>query len=872
MSKATKPKGPRARPGVQPERPRKLLERPWPWMILAGLIGGAIVALALSMLKTAQDDGGDAGAAFLLLAGTGLIAVVLMLLTAFYSARKRRRVLQEHLPGTMMTWLKAHVWLGLVATFAIVVHWWLYPINSRITTGKITLAILVVLVVSGIAWRIVYVTVPRGIPGKVGNLSLKDTRSRREQIEVEIEKTLAGASDELRRLADELLRGKTKVAELDGRAATLAVQEQASWQELRALAERLERYKGREPKQERYHRMLQGWKLLHLPLAVALGAAIAIHVADVLGIDNKVFAEEAQAFPDSGQCADCHSDIVREWNLAVHSVAQTSPTTVAQTALALQIDPNIGALCTNCHAPIGMQITPNDTFPLPGEGGAPVVSEGITCWTCHSVSEIPGELRGGQDDFPVGRAGDRDFGTVFGPPLGGDPPLPVPDHQTAQGFMTNELNTFQLCGSCHNVKADIEGDGFSPFGDEEADESGNDEDGDGKLDENELVEVDRDEDGIADAIDVDGSGLIEDLVLQTTFDEWEDYLANDQGGVPCATCHMLSSTGPAVDDAPGNLDLPDRTLHSHAFIGVDYDLEPGHYAGLGVGGGDATAEVLGLREGLINSGVTIQAEVRVRDVSADILPAEVTVRTGFIGHDFPTGFAFARQWWLEVSATTADGEEVCLTPIDPATKLPDPERDRVAVLVGHDREPQGGPQAVRPDRGRRSLRHRVELDRADLHAEPARRLRPVARELPEDPDRRGSRRRRNVHRGAVPVVATRHREEPDPRRRPAGDGRPEALRRPVQHEGRRRPRAHLRLSVRREPVRWTGGHGERRDAPAAPAAVLPPRARRLLPERVVVEDPAEADGGLGHPGQQQRPSPGAIVVPRELGARDARHR
>jgi hypothetical protein len=147
----------------------------------------------------------------------------------------------------MMTWLKAHVWLGLVATFAIVVHWWLYPINSRITTGKITLAILVVLVVSGIAWRIVYVTVPRRIPGKVGNLSVKDTRSRREQIEVEIEKTLAGASDELRRLADELLRGTTNVAELDGRAATLAVQEQALWQELRALAERLHRYRGREP-------------------------------------------------------------------------------------------------------------------------------------------------------------------------------------------------------------------------------------------------------------------------------------------------------------------------------------------------------------------------------------------------------------------------------------------------------------------------------------------------------------------------------------------------------------------------------------------------------------------------------------------------
>jgi cytochrome c554/c'-like protein len=672
VSRATKPKGPRARPGAEPVRPKKLLERPWPWMILAGLIGGAIVALALSMLKSAQEDGGDSGSAFLLLAGTGLAGVTLMLLTAFYSARKRRRALQEHMPGTMMTWLKAHVWLGLAAAFAILVHWWLYPINSRITTGKITLAILIVLVVSGIAWRIVYVSVPRRIPGKVGNLSVKDTRSRRDQIDVEIEKTLAGASDDLRRLSEELLRGKTRVGELDARAATLAVREQAAWQELRALAERLERYRGREPKQERYHRMLQGWKLLHLPLAVALGAAIAVHVWDVLGIGNRVFADEAQAFPDSGQCADCHSDIVREWNLAVHSVAQTSPTTVAQTALALQLDPNIGPLCTNCHAPIGMQITPKDTFPLPGEGGDAVVSEGITCWTCHSVSEIPGELRGAEEGFPVGRAGARDFGTVFGPPLGGDPPLPVPDHQTAQGFMTKELTTFQLCGSCHNVKADLDGDGFSPFGDQQSDESANDEDGDGKLDENELVEVDEDGNGFADPIDVDGSGLIPDLVLQTTFDEWEDYLANDQAGAPCAECHMPSSTGPAVDDAPGNLDLPDRTLHSHTFVGVDYDLERGHYAGLGVGGGDATEEVLDLRQRLIDSGVSIQAEVRQQDVSPDFLLAEVTVRSDLIGHDFPTGFAFARQWWLEVSATTSDGEPVCLTPIDPVAKLPDP--------------------------------------------------------------------------------------------------------------------------------------------------------------------------------------------------------
>jgi len=296
-----KPKGPRATPGPRPRRPKKLFERPWPWIVIAGLIVGAVFALGTSLLQSAQDAGGNSDDAFFAIASVGVIAVVLMLLVGFYSARKRRRGLQEHLPGTMMVWLKGHVWIGLAAFVAILVHAWLYPITSSITTGKITLAILIVLVLSGIAWRIVYQTVPRRVPGSVGNLSVKDTRSRLEQIQVEIEKALAGASDELRALADQRLSGKGKVnlAELDRQAATLSLDEQATWEELQRLAERRDRYRGREPKQERYHRILQRWKVLHLPLAVILGAAIAIHVADVLGLKEKVSASEAHEFPDS---------------------------------------------------------------------------------------------------------------------------------------------------------------------------------------------------------------------------------------------------------------------------------------------------------------------------------------------------------------------------------------------------------------------------------------------------------------------------------------------------------------------------------------------------------------------------------------------
>jgi len=677
-------KGPRTTQGPRPIRRKKLFERPWPWIILAGLIVGAVFALGTSMLRTAQDAGGNAGDAFVAIVTVGVIAVVLMALVAFYSARKRRRTLQEHLPGTMMAWLKGHVWIGLAALIAVLVHVWLYPITSSITTGKITLAILIVLVLSGIAWRIVYQTVPRRVPDAVGNLSTKDTRSRLEQVEVEIEKTTAGVSDELRELAELRLAGRTNVGELDGRAASLSLEEQATWEEIKRLADRRDRYRGREPKQEHYQRLLQRWKVIHLPLAVILGAAIAIHVADVLGLSDKVSASETDAFPDSAQCADCHSDIVDQWKTAMHAIAQKNPTVVAQTALALQKYPDFKRVCTNCHAPIGTQITNQDpaseVFPLPGEdGGAAVLGDGVNCWTCHALPNAPTEIQGAFDDFPVDRAGSRSFGLVFAPPLDGNP-LPVPNHQVAVGFMTGpdvppEQGTYQLCGACHNVKVDIDGNGLSILGDDQTAGSFEDTDENGTIDQNDLQFEDDNGNGKADLEpgsserDVDGTNKLLDLVLQTTFDEWQDYTQNDPAPANCGTCHMPSlGKGATVNDGPANLSVPDRPLHSHEFVGVDYDLEPGHYESLGVGD-DARTKVLNARDELISEAATLSAEVD--QVDDQTLTAAVTVRTGFIGHDFPTGFAFARQWWLEVKAVTQSGEPVCLVPVNPATGLED---------------------------------------------------------------------------------------------------------------------------------------------------------------------------------------------------------
>ncbi len=146
---------------------------------------------------------------------------------------------------------------------------------------------------------------------------------------------------------------------------------------------------------------------------------------------------------------------------------------------------------------------------------------------------------------------------------------------------------------------------------------------------------------------------------------------------------------------------------------------------------------------LIARGVGL--ETKVVDVNARTLTAEVTVSAKDIGHAFPTGFAFARQWWLEVSATTADGDEVCLAPVIPVTGGQFGVGTGGIVTKGcssgHISSPAEDLKPCDPiELGERlplaPSNRRVHL----LAAGPADRLRPVVDELPEDPDGRRSRR------------------------------------------------------------------------------------------------------------------------------------
>jgi hypothetical protein len=176
-----------------------------------------------------------------------------------------------------------------------------------------------------------------------------------------------------------------------------------------------------------------------------------------------------------------------------------------------------------------------------------------------------------------------------------------------------------------------------------------DSDGDNQLDENEL--------------DIDEQGRLGDLVLQTTFDEWEDYVtvqqARGQSAFGCVDCHMPSlQNSPVVTPQSGLPFFPnlDRERQSHSFVGVDYDLTPGRYTP------EELETVLHERASLLQSAATLSIESN--QTSEGKLTTSITIRNNLVGHSLPTGFAFARQMWLEVSARTRDGKPVCLMDVD----------------------------------------------------------------------------------------------------------------------------------------------------------------------------------------------------------------
>ncbi|MGH9246694.1 MAG: hypothetical protein ACRD29_20765 [Acidimicrobiales bacterium] len=689
------------------------------WDIAIVAIGLAVLLIGFGGLFLLQGDGA------LDSAPVGLFVICLGILTfAFfagpglvYSARKRVKFIKNTLPGGTMAWIRSHLYLPVLALVTALVHASVVPFRETITSGKVLLLLGIVVAIAG--WF---------------RHHLIAIQKSALNVNVAISKITVGQPRAFRRLVADFTENRRPIAEIEATTASFEPALQEKWRRIKELSLSVEKHFPRTGGQKAHIRHYKLWKAIHAPLTILLFVVLAFHVWDVLGGTLSFLRDEEDQFASAAECADCHSDVFTEWQAGMMSHAQTSTITEAQLPVTLfrnfeiaqeggsderELFDDTAKVCINCHSQVGARFAENATALYPFDedgsaavdeeddgaaveaGGAAVQSDGVGCIVCHTQEEPPDELAGA-GELAIDNGNAADYGDLYGPILEDPGALPVRVHSlSSDGIWEDELATSQLCGACHNVKIDLDGDGLSEFDDVEEGRIDDDEDDDGdfQLDQNEL--------------DVGNDGILDDLVLQTTYDEWQDYIfgyderiADDQDDftnvedpLSCTECHMPTEgdgEAPIVDQAPGLFSRPDREHRSHTFVGVDYELDPEAYEREGLPD-DALERVLAEREALLRTSVRLEVrraedeeiersaaqaldnfdpvnqdsegdEIVLDDADVDngVVSVAVEVHNNLLGHAFPTGFAFARQFWLEVSAETDDGDPVCLADPDPA--------------------------------------------------------------------------------------------------------------------------------------------------------------------------------------------------------------
>jgi hypothetical protein len=722
----------------------QIRSRRWDVGVLIGSIVLLIVGFGGLFLLQQTDSAGNPTLLFIVLlgivtfcffAGPGIV----------YVLRKRNAWVKKKLPGGTMPWIRSHLYLPILALVAAFVHATVVPFRLHLSSGKVLLVLGILVSIAGVARH-----------------HLIGVQKAALNVNVAISKLSTGQPRDFRRLVADFTDTTRPVEEIDAEMAKLSPDLQERWAKIKALRAEVDKHFPRTGGQRLNVRSYKVWRALHPPLTILLFAVLAFHVWDVLGGTTSFLRPEKDQFVAASSCAGCHSREYQEWAGSAMTHAQTSTITKAQLPVTLaenrqladqaQRDNNglvpannqnsdnqvnqgdvfdaSAKVCTTCHAQIGARLTPNPDALLPFDaqnsagvkakgaavsgGGSAVQSDGVGCTTCHGTSKPPAEMQAATGTLNNEKASGGGFGAVFAPLFENPNPLPQRIHDIGQGddkFWNDPVQSSQLCGACHNVKVDLQGDGLAldpkrdPTDPNAPDSNfgGDDTNGAPITDQSTAADHDQNKNLTLDENETDPK---HDVVLQTTYDEWQDYVAffdapngfkerygkdklGDEFGNPndtplgCSDCHMplpskADPTAGVVDHAPGVLSIPQRDYHEHTFVGVDYDLDPTTYD---IGGlpADTIEKVLADREALVRSAVTLkvapkgdpaaptqaglatQTDENGDPVTGKLVTFSVHVRNNLLAHTFPTGFAFARQFWLAVSATTKDGTPICLS-------------------------------------------------------------------------------------------------------------------------------------------------------------------------------------------------------------------
>ncbi len=244
-----------------------------------------------------------------------------------------------------------------------------------------------------------------------------------------------------------------------------------------------------------------------------------------------LFKEEN--YPSANQCAVCHQKIYKEWASSNHAYSSISPMFHKFEQKIYDLTQGtIGSFCVRCHQQVGTQR--GEARELPLWERSQVAREGVTCITCHRVSEEFGKTNGerrviaGDINAPVYNSKSN---SVFDDVIKRKGELRMATDKTERGAQTHakvvkftQISKSEFCVSCHQVAVNL------------------------------------------------------GIKLEVVWDQYRDSPAF-RAGVTCQACHMGKVPGVAsgYEKAPvaivaGEEINPDRDHHNHAFYGPGYPI------------------------------------------------------------------------------------------------------------------------------------------------------------------------------------------------------------------------------------------------------------------------------------------------------------
>ena len=241
-------------------------------------------------------------------------------------------------------------------------------------------------------------------------------------------------------------------------------------------------------------------------------------------------------YPSASKCASCHEQIYEEWRASNHAYAGVSPMFHKFEQKITDLAPTIGTFCVRCHMGVGTALDEAREKPLWQRSS--VAREGVTCISCHRVSEEYGKANG-ERRIVLGSI----YEPVYGPFAGDGVAEAVknrgrhrvatsdaeatraqPIHASAIKF--EQISRPEFCVSCHQVAVNL------------------------------------------------------GIKLEVVWDQYRASPAHAQG-VTCQECHMGKvpgkaagfATGPVAEAMTGGRTLhPERKRSNHAFYGPGYPI------------------------------------------------------------------------------------------------------------------------------------------------------------------------------------------------------------------------------------------------------------------------------------------------------------